>query len=357
MNDQQNSDEPSPFNTKRFYEALLAYAETKFTSDDDQLPATVAFLLQDGSIKFSESAPLYVQLDILEESRLSDRLLVIVCVAYLEDQIRLLLRNFLAKDKETGKLLDPEKLPFLSAARLAFSSGLIAKDWLDILADMAALRNKFAHNPLAQSFDDLIKSNRKDTWKSIERLSGFYNQVARRQLDGTIYDNFSEVFRLIYTLLQFSIDHIATTKAVQIFASNEIIGISLIMGGFTKENIRTLIDTDLAGLQKGAPSWLVGHKQSSSAMSDATRNAVSAKWNSAYARFQWRCHSAGHDKNSNEQKEKTAWYRVSAWRQLAETANQYVRKGMQIMVVGECGARPYLDNAGQPAASLELTAR
>lgn len=64
------------------------------------------------------------------------------------------------------------------------------------------------------------------------------------------------------------------------------------------------------------------------------------------------------DKNSNEQKEKTVWYRVSCWRQLAETANNYVKKGMQIMVEGELEpARAYLDNGGQPAATLELTAQ
>lgn len=71
--------------------------------------------------------------------------------------------------------------------------------------------------------------------------------------------------------------------------------------------------------------------------------AVSRRWN---------------DKNSNEQREKTVWYRVSCWRQLAETANNYVKKGMQIMVTGELEpARAYLDNAGQPAATLELTAQ
>jgi single-stranded DNA-binding protein len=30
---------------------------------------------------------------------------------------------------------------------------------------------------------------------------------------------------------------------------------------------------------------------------------------------------------------------------------------MQIMVVGEVETRPYLDNSGQPAATLELTAQ
>lgn len=63
------------------------------------------------------------------------------------------------------------------------------------------------------------------------------------------------------------------------------------------------------------------------------------------------------DSGTNEQKEKTTWYRVACWRKLAETANQYVHKGMQVMVVGNVEARAYTDNSGQPAASLELTAR
>lgn len=62
------------------------------------------------------------------------------------------------------------------------------------------------------------------------------------------------------------------------------------------------------------------------------------------------------DKNTNERREKTTWYRVSCWRNLAETANNYVRKGSQIMVVGTVEATAYTDKSGQPAASLELTA-
>lgn len=63
------------------------------------------------------------------------------------------------------------------------------------------------------------------------------------------------------------------------------------------------------------------------------------------------------DKQSNEKREKTNWYKVSAWKQLAEISNQYVRKGMQIMVVGNVEARGYTNNNNEPAASLELTAR
>jgi single-strand DNA-binding protein len=57
-----------------------------------------------------------------------------------------------------------------------------------------------------------------------------------------------------------------------------------------------------------------------------------------------------------EKQEKTTWYKVTCWRNLAEIANQYVRKGMQVMVVGQADVSSYLDKAGQPAASLELTA-
>lgn len=62
------------------------------------------------------------------------------------------------------------------------------------------------------------------------------------------------------------------------------------------------------------------------------------------------------DKNSNEKKEKTTWYNVTCWNYLAEIANQYVRKGMQIQVVGTVEARGYKNNAGELAASLELKA-
>ena len=55
--------------------------------------------------------------------------------------------------------------------------------------------------------------------------------------------------------------------------------------------------------------------------------------------------------------EKTKWFRVTAWDKLAETTNQYLSKGRQVMVIGEVKASAYTDQAGEPAASLELTAR
>lgn len=62
-------------------------------------------------------------------------------------------------------------------------------------------------------------------------------------------------------------------------------------------------------------------------------------------------------KDGAEQQEKTVWYKVTCWRNLAEIANQYVRKGNQIMVVGsQIVASGYMDKSGSAAASLELTA-
>jgi single-strand DNA-binding protein len=58
-----------------------------------------------------------------------------------------------------------------------------------------------------------------------------------------------------------------------------------------------------------------------------------------------------------EQREKTWWFRVTCWRRLAETTNQYLRKGAPVMVIGEVDASAYTGNDGQARASLELTAR
>lgn len=60
--------------------------------------------------------------------------------------------------------------------------------------------------------------------------------------------------------------------------------------------------------------------------------------------------------SGDERKEKVTWYKVTCWRNLAEIAGQYVKKGAQIFVVGSVGVSAYLDKSGQPAASLELTA-
>lgn len=59
-----------------------------------------------------------------------------------------------------------------------------------------------------------------------------------------------------------------------------------------------------------------------------------------------------------EKREKTLWVRVAAWEKLAELANEYLKKGRQCMVEGELEpANAYTNRAGEPAASIEITAR
>ena len=61
---------------------------------------------------------------------------------------------------------------------------------------------------------------------------------------------------------------------------------------------------------------------------------------------------------SGQSQEKTVWFRVSAWRRLAETCNQYLSKGRLVMVEGELSEpNPYQGRDGQWRASLEVTAR
>jgi single-strand DNA-binding protein len=63
------------------------------------------------------------------------------------------------------------------------------------------------------------------------------------------------------------------------------------------------------------------------------------------------------------QNEETVWFRVTAWRQLAETCNQYLTKGQGVLVEGRMnadrdtgGPRIWTGNDGQARASYEVTA-
>jgi single-strand DNA-binding protein len=56
--------------------------------------------------------------------------------------------------------------------------------------------------------------------------------------------------------------------------------------------------------------------------------------------------------------EKTTWFRVTAWRRLAETCNQYLTKGRLVLVEGDVDASAWSDKTtNEPRATLELTAR
>jgi len=58
-----------------------------------------------------------------------------------------------------------------------------------------------------------------------------------------------------------------------------------------------------------------------------------------------------------QQGEKTVWFRVTAWRRLAETCAEYLGKGRLVLVEGEMQeARAYQGKDGEWRASLELVA-
>ena len=67
--------------------------------------------------------------------------------------------------------------------------------------------------------------------------------------------------------------------------------------------------------------------------------------------------------SAGEKVDETIWFRVSAWGRLAETCNQYLKKGRKVLVEGRLtadnatgGPRIWTDNAGQPRASFEISA-
>lgn len=55
-------------------------------------------------------------------------------------------------------------------------------------------------------------------------------------------------------------------------------------------------------------------------------------------------------------KETTTWFRVNAWKKLAEIAQKYLKKGDAVMIVGRMNCRQYEDKDGNKRESWELTA-
>lgn len=62
--------------------------------------------------------------------------------------------------------------------------------------------------------------------------------------------------------------------------------------------------------------------------------------------------------DNGETGQRTTWFRVTAWRQLAATAAQFLHKGSKVFIKGEVDApRPYIDKRdGNPRCSLDVTA-
>lgn len=56
--------------------------------------------------------------------------------------------------------------------------------------------------------------------------------------------------------------------------------------------------------------------------------------------------------------EETTWFKITCWGPLAETTNQYLKKGRQVMVIGDqIKASAWTGQDGEPRATLEVTAR
>ena len=59
-----------------------------------------------------------------------------------------------------------------------------------------------------------------------------------------------------------------------------------------------------------------------------------------------------------QRQDKTTWFRITAWRGLAERCNQYLTKGQKVLVVGEVEEpNTWTDREGNTRASLDVTAR
>ncbi len=62
------------------------------------------------------------------------------------------------------------------------------------------------------------------------------------------------------------------------------------------------------------------------------------------------------DRNSGERITQTEWHNIVLWRGLAETANQYLRKGSQVYIEGKLQTRSWEDQTGQKRYTTEIVA-
>lgn len=63
-----------------------------------------------------------------------------------------------------------------------------------------------------------------------------------------------------------------------------------------------------------------------------------------------------YNRQTQETKEHTEWHRITLWRNMAETADKFIRKGSQIFVEGRIRTREWTDDAGNKRYSMEIVA-
>lgn len=57
-----------------------------------------------------------------------------------------------------------------------------------------------------------------------------------------------------------------------------------------------------------------------------------------------------------EQQKETEWFNIVAWRQLAERASTYLRKGQKVFIEGRLTTRKYTDRNGVERTAIEVVA-
>lgn len=211
------------------HEALITWARKSGWQSGSLI--VYRYRLRDGSYAFSQNALLLTMQTILEESGTSHRLLVIVCHAYLEDQLRLLLERYLVNDDVTRTTL--ERSSFAVMCSFAYSLGLIAKTWYEALKTIGNLRNTFAHRPQIQTFDDLLQNEPK-TRAALEKLKRWLSDTTLEQPAELV----SNAFMHLHALLQFAIDHLAIPDQRVLFDPAQMSDYMLYMG-LSLEDLQT----------------------------------------------------------------------------------------------------------------------
>jgi single-strand DNA-binding protein len=62
------------------------------------------------------------------------------------------------------------------------------------------------------------------------------------------------------------------------------------------------------------------------------------------------------DRETGERREETTWFNIVAWERLAETCNEYLRKGSKVYIEGRMTSRKYTDKDGNERTAWEVTA-
>jgi single-strand DNA-binding protein len=74
----------------------------------------------------------------------------------------------------------------------------------------------------------------------------------------------------------------------------------------------------------------------------------------AVANFSLATAESWKDRTSGERQEKTEWHRVVLWRQLAELAKEYLKKGSKVYIEGKLQTRSWDDQSGQKRYTTEV---